>query len=121
MACNPKKYALMILLGIGIWIMLAMIIGTLFLGGCGPPDVGTDAPSRNKTLLWDARPAAEHIDFYTVFMDAGPISFRIGTTREPSFILPKGPYTRTFRVSATPDSSWPFPESPKSQPITTHL
>lgn len=85
----------------------------------------TAVPGHHKTLAWTSRPAPEHISYYNVFMaipGSGSRWYWIASTVQPSFSLPIGPYYRKFCVSAVPDQTiWPFPETPKSAPITVYL
>lgn len=78
--------------------------------------------AHNKTLLWTANGPEQHVQYWTVEMQMTSTSwFRMGSTKQPQFLLPYGPYVRTFRVIAWPEPYWPLPPSPPSQPITTHL
>lgn len=78
---------------------------------------------QSHVLYWDPRPSAEHVAYNNVYMQiSSTVWWRMGSSKGGFFVLPVANAVRTFAVTSVPDESlWPFPESGRSLPITTHL
>jgi hypothetical protein len=77
-----------------------------------------------RGLAWDANPAADHVEFYTVYDVTGGARVVVDTTPTTTLALPAGPGERTYVVTATneldeesedslPVTSLPLPSAPK--------
>lgn len=106
---------------------IVLLAFALILSSCSPQPEAL-APlvaAHHKTLTWNPAGPEMHVAYYNVYMalpNPNPRWLRLTSTEGNSVILPAGDYTRKFCVSAMPDQTvWPFNESAKSLPLTTHL